>query len=287
MRNQQKKTLSDWLTSRFLLIIRDEINFEERATFRFNYARLFLGFSLISALIFTICFVLITTILARWFDPRFSEGQQLKMILAMEDSVERLTQQVRRAELYRQNISNILKGKIEIGNPEALPDSSEQVEADLDNNHPVDSMMRKEFEESGLGLGANAQKLKEDLQSIFFFRPVEGVVSSKFNPREQHYGVDVVAGKDEPIKSVADGSVILASWTQDAGYVIGVQHKNQLVSFYKHNADLYKRVGDRVKAGDIIAVIGNSGEQTEGPHLHFELWYDGQPVDPLAFIMFE
>ena len=108
-----------------------------------------------------------------------------------------------------------------------------------------------------------------------------------FNITKQHFGIDIVAAKDIPIKAIADGTVILSTWTYETGYVMAIQHSNNIVSFYKHNSALLKRLGDVVNAGEPIAIIGNSGEQSSGPHLHFEIWYEGSPVNPLDFISFE
>ena len=122
--------------------------------------------------------------------------------------------------------------------------------------------------------------------SCSFFSPLAGIISAPYDPKIAHYGVDVVSKKNEPIKSVADGTVILASWTQDAGYVIAVQHRSNVISVYKHNSSLLKKMGEFVSAGDVIAIIGNTGELTTGPHLHFELWYNGNPMDPEEFVSF-
>ena len=150
---------------------------------------------------------------------------------------------------------------------------------------PVDSLFRREFETAGVEL-ITISTSESDLRELFLFSPVEGIVSDRFNPRIQHYGIDVVAKRNEPVKSVADGTVLMASWTQDAGYVIAIQHRRNLISVYKHNSDLLKQVGNFVSAGEIISIIGNTGELTSGPHLHFELWYDGNPVDPEEFVTF-
>ena len=107
-----------------------------------------------------------------------------------------------------------------------------------------------------------------------------------FDPTIQHFGVDIVAPKDETIKFTLSGTVILATSTSETGHVIGVQHKNNLISLYKHNSILLKKVGNYVKAGDPIAIIGNTGNLTTGPHLHFELWLNGNALDPAAYIAF-
>lgn len=115
---------------------------------------------------------------------------------------------------------------------------------------------------------------------------MKGTLTNRFDPVNKHFGIDIVSNPNEPIKSTLDGTVVLANFTSETGWVIGIQHSNNLFSFYKHNSALLKKVGDFVKAGEVIAVIGNSGELSEGPHLHFELWFNGTSLDPKKYIAF-
>jgi murein DD-endopeptidase MepM/ murein hydrolase activator NlpD len=112
------------------------------------------------------------------------------------------------------------------------------------------------------------------------------LVTNSFSTTNNHYGIDIVAPPNEVVKAILDGTVIMSSWTLETGWVIQIQHDNNLLSVYKHNAELLKRQGDFVKAGDPIAIIGNSGELTTGPHLHFELWHNMAPINPLDYIVF-
>ncbi len=112
------------------------------------------------------------------------------------------------------------------------------------------------------------------------------MVSSSFNAADEHYGVDVIAQKNEAIKAALDGTVILSSWTPETGNVIQLQHENNLISIYKHNSVLLKKAGEKVRAGEAIAIIGESGELSTGTHLHFELWYNGNPIDPQDYMIF-
>ena len=130
------------------------------------------------------------------------------------------------------------------------------------------------------------KKGKESISNFFFFTPVKGMVTSSFNLSQEHYGVDIAAKENEPIKATLDGTVLFAGWTSETGYTIEIQHSNNLVSAYKHCSVLMKKAGQYIKAGEAIAVIGNSGEQTSGPHLHFELWYNGKAIDPQEYIVF-
>jgi len=121
---------------------------------------------------------------------------------------------------------------------------------------------------------------------LYLIPPISGVISSEFNPEEDHFGVDILAPHDTPVKAIWDGHVITADWTLETGYTIGIQHSNDMVSFYKHNATLLKRNGAFVRAGEAVAIIGNTGKLSTGPHLHFELWIQGRPVDPTDYIDF-
>lgn len=119
-----------------------------------------------------------------------------------------------------------------------------------------------------------------------FFTPLKGLVTDTFNMRTGHTAVDVVSYSNAAVKSTLDGTVILSSWTPETGHVMVIQHRDNFISVYKHNSTLYKGQGDRVQAGEVIALVGNSGELTTGPHLHFELWYNGRAVNPTDFMSF-
>ena len=138
---------------------------------------------------------------------------------------------------------------------------------------------------------------KEDKYNLFLsaksgsnfvlFPPAQGPISAYFNLKEKHFAVDVNVPINTPIKAAADGRVILTEWSVETGYVVLVEHSNNLLTVYKHNTKLTKSQGDIVKAGEVIAISGNTGTLTTGPHLHFELWNNGYPVDPKTFIDFE
>ena len=139
-------------------------------------------------------------------------------------------------------------------------------------------------------IAVNAPSSSESGLNIADYRylmpPISGVVSNGFDIKTEHFGVDILAPHDTPVKAIWDGHVITADWTLETGYTIGIQHTNDMVSFYKHNASLLKRNGAFVRAGEAIAIIGNTGKLTSGPHLHFELWLQGKPVDPSNYIQF-
>jgi len=152
--------------------------------------------------------------------------------------------------------------------------------------------MRQEFESTSTEQNPSSKSQeaaapkKHTLSDIYFFPPISGLVSNHYDMQTKHFGIDILAKENEPIKSVSDGSVIYSGWSYDTGYMLVVQHDEDLISVYKHNASLLKKVGETVKSGEVVAIIGNSGELTTGPHLHFELWYKGRPLNPLDYIVF-
>lgn len=150
-----------------------------------------------------------------------------------------------------------------------------------------DSMFQYKLldEKQNLSISKDPKRLPS-IANIHFFTPLRGLITNKFNPKTGHLAVDVVGNLNSRISSVLDGTVVFSGWTMDTGYSIFIQHENNIISAYKHNAELLKEVGDKVQAGDVIAIMGNSGELTTGPHLHFELWHNGTALDPETYIDF-
>jgi murein DD-endopeptidase MepM/ murein hydrolase activator NlpD len=285
-----RKTFSDWLSSRYLLILRNEENFAERTSFSFTYAKLIVFFVTIFLLLFSLSLYLSTTLLAAWLDPRHAEVEANRQVVRLSMAVDSLAEEMKRKDLYIQSFGRLLSGDLETDSAVAAARESGQSIArpsgDAIYNIPeVDSSLRSEFEGSLLDRTFESAT-GSDLQEIFFFSPISGIISAPYDPKIDHYGADIVAKQNETVKSVADGTVLLSSWTQKEGYILAIQHRSNLVSLYKHNSALLKQAGDFVRAGEVIAVIGNTGELTTGPHLHFELWYNGNPVNPEEFVSF-
>jgi murein DD-endopeptidase MepM/ murein hydrolase activator NlpD len=151
----------------------------------------------------------------------------------------------------------------------------------------ADSMFQDKLleEKLNLSISQNPKRLPS-IANIHFFTPLRGLITNKFNAKTEHLAVDVVGNLNSRISNVLDGTVVFSGWTMDTGYSIFIQHENNIISAYKHNAELLKAVGEKVRAGEVIAIMGNSGELTTGPHLHFELWYNGTALDPETYIDF-
>ena len=155
---------------------------------------------------------------------------------------------------------------------------------------PEDSMLRQEVEEQEMfatQMGKGALMPKTNLYQLNFFPPVKGVVSNEYNPSRNHFGVDIVASPGQMVLSVLDGTVINAGWTVKTGYTVQIQHPGNIITAYKHLNNVLLDEGQRVKAGQPIATVGNTGELSTGPHLHFELWYNGQSLNPEEYISFK
>ena len=289
-----RKTLSSWLVNRYLLIIRNEENFAEKSTFSFTYAKVILLAVTVFIVLMALSLLLVKTLLAQWFDPRHAQIEANKNLYELTVKVDSLWQEVEEKDRFIKNFQRILSGDTsEVYNDYNQNSSNEngsndqQAIIDVNKLSPIDSQFRQEFEQTDLSLlNINGSNTYSELQEMFFFSPISGFISAPYNVKEGHFGVDVVAKKNEPVKSVADGTVIMSSWTQDSGYVIAVQHRGNLISVYKHNAELLKKVGSFVNAGEIISIIGNTGDLTDGPHLHFELWNSGNSVNPEEFVTF-
>ena len=196
-------------------------------------------------------------------------------------------------DLYINNLKNIITGTgFENDSINSLLTKSNNTNFENINvkNSEKDSIFRIAYEtETRNNLFNNSirSSTPQEFKLVSLFAPINGIVTNHFNREEKHYGTDLVSSNNSIIKAVADGTVIYSDWTVENGYCIGIQHNGNLFSVYKHNAVLLKNDGDFVSAGDAIAMYGNSGSLSTGPHLHFELWYNGTPLDPEDYISFE
>ncbi|MEQ8304075.1 MAG: M23 family metallopeptidase [Cyclobacteriaceae bacterium] len=285
-----KKTLSERLTTKYQLVIRNEENLAEKSNIGFTYAKLLVISITVFIIIFSLSMLLSKTVLAKWFDPKHAQMEANKKLYELALKVDSLAIEVDNKDRFIMNFQRILSGDtssgftdpVEILGVEAKPITA----IENMNLAASDSQFRKEFEQYEMSLiSLNSSKYRE-LQETFFFSPITGFISDHYDLKKSHYGIDIVAKTNEPVKAIADGTVIMASWTQDSGYVLALQHRGNLISVYKHNAELLKKVGNFVTAGDIISIVGNSGEMTDGPHLHFELWYNGSSLNPEEFVTF-
>ena len=190
---------------------------------------------------------------------------------------------------YIKNIKRIIQGKDNYDTASYKPQSNKKYSNITNKKSIQDSLFRKEMENNdkyNLSYSDDNSNLYASIRNYFFFAPLKGIITNNYNPSQSHFGIDIVAKKNEPVKATLDGTVIFSDWTIKTGYVIALQHQGNIISIYKHNSALMKKEGNYVKAGEVIAIIGNTGELTSGPHLHFELWHNGKALNPSEFIKF-
>lgn len=243
--------------SKFKIVIVHPETYEEQGGFnmsKMNFWVILLVYSLI-IIIITTCIIVFTPL--RELIPGYTDVTLKRRLYNVEqraDSIERVFHQ---EDLYIENIKRLL--------------NDEEIDSDIKFDYP------------------GTPAVNNDDKSILptFFVPIKGLITNHFNSNNKHFGIDVVSNSDAVIKAAADGTVIFSEWSVEGGYVIGIQHKRNIISIYKHNATLLRHEGDVVKAGDAIAVLGGGGTTSTGPHLHFEMWYNGHAINPEDYMSFE
>jgi len=267
-----------------LSILNDE-TFEEVWQYRLSRMNVIIAVGGFAIFLIVMVSVLIAFTPLREFIPGYPDGETRKGYVKnalRADSLERVLKQW---ENYYANINTILNGGVPLA-IESKVDTVKPNRAVEYTRSKEDSLLRNQIEADQMyNLSFNSLG-NTKTGAYFFIPPVKGIVTNRYSPLQSHYGIDLVAAPNEVVLAVAKGTVILADWTIETGYTIAVQHENNFISVYKHNSKLLKRQGDVVGAGDAIAIIGNSGELTTGPHLHFELWQNGNTLDPSKFIHF-
>jgi murein DD-endopeptidase MepM/ murein hydrolase activator NlpD len=272
------------------LTFSDDQTLEEVRHFRLTKGLLFTVIGGIFLIIIILVFLLLVlTPLNMLIPERASLGMKNKIIeqSLMIDSIEN---RILSEEKYLTELKNILDGNIKtdsFSTEKLYNDTTLKINMSDFESTDLDSIIRAELEEAETGqINMTDSEIKDNLKNLHFIVPLKGIVSNEFNIEKSHLGIDIVPGNDETVLATLSGTVILSTWSVETGYIIAIQHNWNLISFYKHNSVILKKVGDRVKTGESIAIVGNSGEQTTGPHLHFEMWHNGTPVNPRDYITF-
>jgi murein DD-endopeptidase MepM/ murein hydrolase activator NlpD len=275
------------LLDKYRLMILNENTFEERLSFKLTRLNVFVMSSLTAIFFITLTYLIIAFTPLREYIPGYSSTALKKKATALSYKTDSLQRVIALNDRYYQSIKKVLTGDLNAVdfNRDSIIQAVKLEASEVDlSPTPEDSLLREKVD-------------KEDKYNLFesattatnfvLFPPVSGTISEPYNAKEKHFAVDVVVAKDTPVKATADGIVVFAEWTASTGYVIIIEHSYGLISIYKHNATLTKAQGDLVKAGEVIATAGSTGELSTGPHLHFELWNDGYPINPTNFIDFK
>jgi len=290
---EEKKKSTFWMKirNRYRLVVMNDDTFEEKFSLKLTPLNIFIVAGLVSIIMIILTVSLVAFTPLREYIPGYgSEVNTRKELVNLTLKLDSLQYELSLRSTAMDNIKNIISGNVS-GDSVSQKEKTKTVAIPKNSDikpSKEDSAFRAQVEsQDKYSLAFSERKTgKESISNFFFFTPVKGMVTASFNTSQEHYGVDIAAKENEPIKATLDGTVLFAGWTSETGYTIEIQHSNNLVSAYKHNSVLLKKAGQFVKAGEAIAVIGNSGEQTSGPHLHFELWYNGNAIDPQEYMVF-
>ena len=279
-----KKSLRQNLTHRFRMQVIDEDELRELRSFRFSK----LGITLLMLLL--VCVVAVLSVLAYRYSPFYKHEvekdylvrQQMVNDMLRLDSLENV---LSIQQNYIRNMQDVFLGKV---SADSMPSLDTLVTAGsrlLEERSEVEDAFVAEYEEQEK-YNVTSSTVVSDVQNRNLFRPTTGMVSGPFDPQNRHYGVDVAANPNESIVAVTDGTVLSSNYTAEDGYMISIYHTGDMISVYKYCSSLLKKEGDRVKAGEVIALVGTANSAYSSSHLHFELWYEGQPLDPEKYIVF-
>ncbi len=286
LKKTNKKKLQKKLLHKYRLVVLNEDTFEERFAIKLTRLNVFFLSSLAAIILVILTTLLIVFTPLREYIQGYTSTELQKQALDLDSKTDSLLKSINMNDAYINSLKSVLRGEVSavVINKDSI---FKAAQADTDvlelNPSKADSLLREKVRnEDKYNLFESATSVKD----FVFFPPVNGSISSGFEPNEKHFAVDIVVPTNTPVKATSDGRVLFASWTSDAGYVIIIDHGDELVSVYKHNSSITKSQGDFVKSREVIAISGASGELSTGPHLHFELWSNGIPLNPANFIDF-
>ncbi len=289
---KKEKRKEKW-NDRFRFAVFNDTTFEELWRVRLTRANALLAAALLVVLILALNTSLIAFTNLREFIPGYPDVEMRRNILMNAIMLDSLEHELEIRDKYFRDLNDVISGKQPIGSI-AMRDSTRDYDNIVFRRSAEDSLFKARVEEeekyslsATSTMAATGSEQGTSLANIHFFPPVKGIISSNFDTRTRHYATDIVTQPKAVVSSTLEGTVIMTGWTMETGFVIAIQHANNLLSVYKHNARLLKEMGDRVWAGEAISIVGDSGElYTSGPHLHFELWHNGVPLDPAQYIYF-
>ncbi len=284
---KEKVKLWDRLKYKYKLSVINETSYEEVFNFRLSLLHVFMALSMLAVILVVLTILLIAFTDLREFIPGYPDGAMRQMIAQNAIRADSLETELIKRDRFLNSIQMVLSGGdttlLERSKEDTTKYGYDTIQFQISEQENAFRAAIEERERFNLAVG-----IKEQNHDYYhFFPPVEGVITQSFDEKRRHYGTDIVAKANAKVASVLDGVVIFTDWTVKTGYVIQVQHANDLVSIYKHNSILLKKQGDYVRAGEVLGVVGNTGEESSGPHLHFELWRAGNPLNPENFIKFK
>ena len=288
MKNEkQNKTFLKRIFNDYKVVVSSEDTFEEKLSFKANKINAFIIMLLYSIILiaFTISIVFFTQL--REMVPGYSSSDLLNRAIYLTKKTDSLEQQIALNNKFYKSIEDVLSGNVdEFVSRDELSIDSNLISTDISTISPnlQDSILRQYVEnEDKFNLTNNELVIENKM----FFSPIKGEITQSFNFNENHFAIDIAADIGTPVKSVLDGKIIFSEWSLETGYVVVIDHGENIISVYKHNSKTLKEQNDFVQAGEVIAYSGNQGNLSSGPHLHFELWKNGTPIDPEPLLNFK
>jgi murein DD-endopeptidase MepM/ murein hydrolase activator NlpD len=284
---KKEKKFARKLLHKYRLVVLNEETFEERFAIKLTRLNVFVIFMLSSIFLIAATTYIIAFTSLKEFIPGYSSAKLKKQATELNYKTDSLQQVISLNEKYFTSIRRVLTGDVKTVqfNRDSVIEAAGKDIAQLKlAASKEDSLLRDKVAKEDK---YNLFESSTSASNFVLFPPVNGTISENYDAKKKHFAVDVIVAKGTPVKATADGTVIFAEWTAETGYVLIIEHSQELISVYKHNASLTKQQGDLVKAGEVIAIAGNTGEYTTGPHLHFELWSKGYPINPTNFIDFK
>lgn len=284
------------LRNTYRLVVMNDDTFQEVGSYKLSLLNVYIFLSTVGVLLALAVGALIFFTPLKRYVPGYGSTSDNRELIALSKQVESMEKELAAFRLYTDNMRRMLSGDVQTEKdvPKVKSSNSADSLAPKPPDIPaVDQDLRREVALSELGRAAQEPRTSNfsprdvPLEQMFFSPPIKGKISAGFDTDKKHYGTDVVAPQNTAIKSVMDGYVFFSDWTLETGNTIGIQHANNVITFYKHNSALLKKSGSFVKAGEAIAIIGNTGTKTSGPHLHFELWHKGRPVNAVDYVKLE
>ncbi|MEC7005609.1 MAG: M23 family metallopeptidase [Bacteroidota bacterium] len=296
-KNKKASKFRDWFNraqEKKRIIILDVDNYEEKRSYTTSKFNVFILLSFFTILLGFLIFALISYSSLKNLIPGYPNPTQQQEIknksIIIDQKLTELLSKTEKEKSYINNVMQILNGSIPINEKDT---SWKKIKPNANSNTNEISFSEKSMREKvqnrekfDIDVIPGGALKSEVLPELLLFPPIKGEITNKMNISSGHFGVDIIAPKNEAVSSILNGTIIYHNWSPTDGHVVHIQHKKNLISIYKHNSEILKEIGDFVESGEPIAIVGNSGEHSTGPHLHFELWHNGYPLDPEIFINF-
>ena len=288
-KNSRWKILKKKLRIKYRLVILNDTTYAEKFSLKLSPLGFIILVTSITIVMTTFVIMSIVSTPLREYIPGYGNVDDRKELIALTNRTDSLADVLTAKDWYLNNLINVFSGKVEAKPSKPTKDSTGKYASVNTDPSETDQKLRKDIENDRIESTNTKMSINKinEISNFLFYSPIKGIVTSSFNLTDEHFGTDIVAKENDVVKATLDGRVTFADYTMDDGFVIHIQHSHNLLSVYKHNSSISKKVGDFVSSGDPIAIIGNTGENSNDIHLHFELWYNGIAINPQEYISFD